>query len=728
MNSGIVVKVWNITGNSLTKGTKGQLTDSVSYILNNEKTKLHVEMSPLEQLMRECKYIENDLKTFEGAYVGGHNITSTDVSSAVNEMMKVKNFFDKQDGRAALHMLISLSEEESDLSNIPRLMQLCSDVLKEIFPDNQAVFAVHTNTDNLHVHVIVNSVGLNGKKIHQDKNFINKVLQPCINKYAKWYNFSPNSKWEKKESVYNYKYPKLKAKLRNAIDMAIENADSFDEFVHNLNEQGINTRIGKHISLCIPGQKKAIRSHNLGNNYTRDAIIERITTKIEKMLLNAIGNYTKDTVKSFFIPSIIKMKKYKDMTEVEKKKAIHELKLGKNPWRENQRMNWQLNKIADDLNSFERVQAYVHSYSDNGSIQGALDAILEAKKHVAHDKRMITYAKRKYRPILKIYEEMKALERKSYLYEHEDVSEYRSEFEKYRELTRRLKNNYGKEIFEVADFLNECDERTLYAHAQLNELSCQYREIKKYGIERGMIINENNNLSSVIGYEWKREQTAAIEMNSFYVSAMNSDIVLKIVKSVGQDEKGRNYQAYSIAVMDSRGNIIEQIDNYKDNRHFYDSVKKLQNKYSLTDCKRFEKYQLAKEYSKRTIKNVQDVKEEQYPDLNVNVSFSQAVNHVYNDRPLCVIADSKSPSYIALSSVQNEQLKIEIVNRFGQHQEKIFIPLVKDKNSNGYLNIVKLQQKYGFSDQVCEFENIESAKEYIMDTQRTKHKAQEKGL
>ncbi len=122
MNSGIVVKVWNITGNSLTKGTKGQLTDSVSYILNNEKTKLHVEMSPLEQLTRECKYIENDLKTFEGAYVGGHNITSTDVSSAVNEMMKVKKFFDKQDGRAALHMLISLSEEESDLSNIPSII------------------------------------------------------------------------------------------------------------------------------------------------------------------------------------------------------------------------------------------------------------------------------------------------------------------------------------------------------------------------------------------------------------------------------------------------------------------------------------------------------------------------------------------------------------------------------------------------------------------------------
>ena len=36
------------------------------------------------------------------------------------------------------------------------------------------------------------------------------------------------------------------------------------------------------------------------------------------------------------------------MSDVEKKEVIHELKLGKNPWRENREMNWQLNKIAND--------------------------------------------------------------------------------------------------------------------------------------------------------------------------------------------------------------------------------------------------------------------------------------------------------------------------------------------------------------------------------------------
>lgn len=96
-------------------------------------------------------------------------------------------------------MLISLPEEESDSVNASKLMQLCSDVLKDIFPNNQAVFAVHTNTDNLHVHVIVNSVGLNGRKIHQDNNFVSKVLQPCINKYANGIIFLQTANGRKKK-------------------------------------------------------------------------------------------------------------------------------------------------------------------------------------------------------------------------------------------------------------------------------------------------------------------------------------------------------------------------------------------------------------------------------------------------------------------------------------------------------------------------------------------------
>ena len=48
------------------------------------------------------------------------------------------------------------------------MIMLLEDLLEEIFPEYQAVYAVHTNTENLHIHFILNTVGLNGKKIHMD--------------------------------------------------------------------------------------------------------------------------------------------------------------------------------------------------------------------------------------------------------------------------------------------------------------------------------------------------------------------------------------------------------------------------------------------------------------------------------------------------------------------------------------------------------------------------------
>lgn len=716
MSSGIVAKVWNIKGESITKGAKEQISDSITYILNDEKTEIKLDINTLEQLTRECKYVENDLKTFSGAYVGVHNITSTDTVTAIGEMMNVKNFFGKTSGRAALHMMISLPEEESNVANAPRLMQLCQDVLKELFPDNQAIFAVHTNTDNLHIHIIVNSVGLNGKKIHQDNKYIEERLQPCVNKYAKWYNFTPNSEWGKKKSASAYPYAQLKMELRDAIDMAIEKANTFESFLNNLQEQGITARIGKHISLKIPGMTKAVRTHNLGLNYTRDAIVERITSKKEKLTLQNKEKYsTLTNPDNVFEPVLFQMKKYKEMSDAEKKKVIHELKLGKNPWRENREMNWQLNKIANELNLFERIRSYVDYYSDSGTLQDALDGIISAKKQIEHDKKMVSYAKKKYRPIIKIYDEMKEIEKRAYLYEHQNVTEYRSEFEQYRKLTRRLKDNYGKEIFEVADFIAECDERLLYAHAQLNELSTQYRELKQYALQRGMRLDIKDNFEDIIGAYNRKDKT--IEMDSFYVASTGTDVVFKIIKTLGTDNNGKNYQMFNISVMDLTGNIIEHISNKGNDRNFNDAIKQIKKRYEVSSCKRFEQYATAKAYSA-----VEDEKliDNSNPKAKAAYSFAQAINHVYDEKTKNVIIDSGTPNYIAIASKENDQLNIEIINKFGLRQKTIQIPIVQEKNQDGFLQIVELQNKYGFSDKVVEFGNIQDARKYVLDSHNRK--------
>ncbi|MDD3416011.1 MAG: relaxase/mobilization nuclease domain-containing protein [Lachnospiraceae bacterium] len=718
MSSGIVCKVWNIKSESFAKGTKEQLRDSLGYILNDEKTEVQLETETINQLMRECKYVENDIKTFSGAFVGGNNVVNVDPIKAVEEMMQVKDFYGKHDGRAALHLLISLPEEESKIENASRLMQLCNDVLKEVFPNNQAVFAVHTNTDNLHIHAIINSVGLDGRKIHQDDKFIKNVLQPCINKYSKKYRFSENVKWGKEETKPKLSFVQIKMILRDEIDQAIEKANSFEEFQEILKMEGIDVRVGKNISLKLASMDKAVRTHNLGSNYTRDAIVQRLETKKDRFEKISVGSYVvKRQQENIFVPYIFEMKKYKDMTSEQKKEVVHQLKLGRNPWRESKKMNWQLNNIANELNTEERIRGYIEFYSTDGTIQGAMDGIVNAKKQIAHDKKMVTYAKNKYNPILKIFEEMKKIERKAYLYEHQHIEEFRTEFEQYRDLTRRLKTGYGKEVFEVASFLQECDERLLYAHAQLNELSNEYRELKKYGINKGQVVNASNDFINTLGYFEKKseEKTGSFEADAFYISSCTSDVVVRIIKTLGVDTYGKVMEEYNLSVLDSKGTVIDEVSNLSAyDKEFNSELKRIQKQYDLSECRRFETFQRAGEYI-----NTDSKREENKPVLykkrkeNKNFSFTQSINHISENKPICVVIDSNDPSFIALSSKEGDQLKIIIMDQKHNVKESVHVPLVKERNSGGYMKLTALQKKYGFSDNVTEFNDLEEVHNYI---------------
>ena len=105
MSEGIVCKVWNISATKK-KGSKSQLSDSINYIFDDEKTEAKLSAESIEQfnkkqLGRECRYIENDIKTVDGAYIGVQNLVSSDVHGAVKEMMDVKKFYGKMG--AGLH-------------------------------------------------------------------------------------------------------------------------------------------------------------------------------------------------------------------------------------------------------------------------------------------------------------------------------------------------------------------------------------------------------------------------------------------------------------------------------------------------------------------------------------------------------------------------------------------------------------------------------------------------
>ena len=524
---GIVAKIWNIKEGTMGRGATVQITDSISYITNSEKCDGVIVNDDFMQVGREVSYVINDIKTLQGLYVGGRHIS--DIQNATNEMMQVKEFHNKLGGRVALHGIVSLPVGESGKENAGKLMMLADDLLEEIFPDYQAIYAVHTNTENLHVHFVVNTVALNGRKIHMDHNFMSKVFDPYLNKLARQYGFSPNMAWEEEKEPDEIKFSDRVIKLRQVVDTAIEWSDDFDSFLHNLRSQGIQVNCGKYLSLRMDGMSRAIRSFRLGSRYTIDAIRDRLLGKREELIRSEVGDhiYAGGSPAQIYVKTT-PLKKYADMDAEEKKEAIRMLKLGRNPWREQYKSNWQLQRIAEEFHRTANIYELIRTYApDTGNVNDALRNIIQKQKEIAEEKKVVKTKLRDYKPIIDLYKEAVKHEKRAYLYEFAGCDEYLSDYLEYKMLVDRLEKGYSKTINEVAEYVEEEENQILYARAQAKELSSAYHTILRFAQnELRQQEAEYMSLYEAIGYA--KARTAAVHQGVFessikYIAADSVD-------------------------------------------------------------------------------------------------------------------------------------------------------------------------------------------------------------
>lgn len=589
MSQGIVVKIWNVKAGSNSRSASKQISDSIAYIENPEKLGRPLQLGNETQLGNELKYVMNELKTVEGLYVGCRHIS--DIKNATEEMMQVKRFFGKLDGRVATHGVISLDATESDSKNAGKLMLLLSDVMKDVFPDNQVVYAVHTNTENLHIHFIINTVGLNGVKIHMDKKFMREVLEPAVNKYAEKYGFTPNEIWKKERTKDSMTYPERKVFLRKKIDHAIEQTDDFDAFIAYLRHEGLTVNVGRHISLQNADMTKAIRTGSLGENYTVDAIRERLACKYNPFIRGKAGTYYEEIMPEAMAQiTPRKMKKYKDVTAVEKAEAVRLLKLNRNPWQEAYHDNWQMQKMGDELKQLGYVYRLTRFYSNGtDNTADAMKEIVRRKKEIVAERKELRALLRKYKPITDIYEEMKKHMVKAYLYDVYGKEAYEEEFQMYQKLSERLKVSFGKDVEEVADFLAETKGEIAYLTGQEKELSAQYVAIKKYASSRDIQnLSDDYSFFHAIGhsqatYEAKEYGIYASNLK-FIVAADNPDILIRVMTTPDMDGDKPTVTT-SIAVLDKDGIVQKEASSKgKTTKEFNKDIYEIQSEYGIKKC------------------------------------------------------------------------------------------------------------------------------------------------
>ena len=137
--------------------------------------------NPASHLKNALEYIQNPNKTEECVLVGGINCLP---DTAFEQMEETKNIFHKTGKRQGYHVIISFSPEEKVTAE--QAMYVLEHFAKDVLGDDyEAVYAVHTDREHMHGHLIWNSGSMTiGKKYNSPKGNWRNHLQPITNKYC----------------------------------------------------------------------------------------------------------------------------------------------------------------------------------------------------------------------------------------------------------------------------------------------------------------------------------------------------------------------------------------------------------------------------------------------------------------------------------------------------------------------------------------------------------------
>lgn len=150
---------------------------------------------------------------------------------------------------------------------------------------HQYTVITHVETDNLHNHIIFNSIDFKDLKMFDSKrqHTIND-LRKENDRVSEEHNLSIIETGRNKGITFNEyvarsKKKSFKGKLEEIIDKNILLANTFDEFLNLMNKQGYENKMGKYLAFKNPVSNKYMRTKTLGMNYFEASLKYRIENK-----------------------------------------------------------------------------------------------------------------------------------------------------------------------------------------------------------------------------------------------------------------------------------------------------------------------------------------------------------------------------------------------------------------------------------------------------------------
>ena len=225
------------------------------------------------------KYIMNGEKTEKMMYVSGVNCRP---DTAISEMQDTKKRFNKEGGIISYHLIQSFNGKEVSPQ---KCHELGVQYAKELFGDDfQFVVATHLNTDNVHNHIVINSISFkSGNKFYSNretKDFIRITSDFICRENGLSVLATP---WKNKGyyKLYAKNNPYIQL-VKKDIDEAISISNSYKGFISKLKLKGYIVSENEDTGLIIERDNsyQVVRPQELfGDNYTKEKIRYRIENK-----------------------------------------------------------------------------------------------------------------------------------------------------------------------------------------------------------------------------------------------------------------------------------------------------------------------------------------------------------------------------------------------------------------------------------------------------------------
>ena len=266
-----VTKIWDIRGN---------LSNSLRYVQNAEKTYNPDFDSDLQTLGDVMSYAENEEKTEKKYYVSALNCNTT---CAREQFINVKKAFDKEGGIIAYHAYQSFAPDETTPEQAHRIgVELAERLWGDRF---QVIVATHLNSHCLHNHFVINSVSFRDGGRYHDCRDTYRILRQTSDEICKAHGLSVvEQPHNVKDPTYLHRadmagMPTRHNLARQAIDEAISKSCTMREFEMYLRRLGYSTQFNprrKYWTITPAGNSKPIRLARLGEEYTNERIMERV--------------------------------------------------------------------------------------------------------------------------------------------------------------------------------------------------------------------------------------------------------------------------------------------------------------------------------------------------------------------------------------------------------------------------------------------------------------------